>query len=206
MLANLGAELFPDECTVLEIAPMQKYVFPIFKNGSSSLEKCGFRHLDFHELQNLETVDIFVRDPLSRFFSGVQSFLSQIDGPFDKQTVLWLIDRYLFLNRHFCPQMYWLLNFRRFCNAKIHIRPIQELAALTAFHENTSVPDVDIMNYFHKSSGKFRFYLEMDEVLTVNYINQTVDFEQLMQCLATNYGSLYANTFLKLRQLNAVVP
>lgn len=206
MLANLGNELFPDECTVLEIVPSHHYVFPIFKNGSSSLAKSGFRTIACGELQNLQVVDIFVRDPLPRFFSGVQTFLSKIDKNLDKHTILWMIEHYLFFNRHFCPQMYWLLNFRRFSNARLRVRPIAELSELVPLHLNSSELDSEIVDFFEQGSSKYKFFLEMDEVLTVNFINQTVDYEQLMQTLWSNYGSLYLDTFEKLKQINVVVP
>lgn len=206
MLANFGTELFPDECTVLEIVPFQHYVFPIFKNGSSSLMQCGFRSLEMQELEKLEIVDVFVRDPVPRFCSGVQTFLSRIDQSLDKKTLLWMIDRYLFLNRHFCPQLYWLINFRRFSKAKFYIRPIEDLSSITTTVANTVVPDIDIVKYFNESSGKFRFFIEMDEIFTVNHINQVVEYEQLMQTLFSNYDLLYMDTFQRLWQLHAVVP
>jgi hypothetical protein len=205
MLSNLGSELFPNECEVLEIVPSHHYVFPIFKNGSSSLVESEFKKLNRLEIKNLKVVDVFVRDPTPRFFSGVKTYISKLDCSIDKKSVMYMIDRYLFLNRHFSPQLYWLINFRRFSKARFHIRPLSELKLITTKHKNKSDIDEEIRDYFINSSGKWRYYLEMDEVLTVNHIGQTVDLAQILTTLKTNYGSLYNDVFQTVKELNDVV-
>ena len=37
MLSHLDRIIFPDRCEVIEVIPSQRYVYPIFKNGRSSL-------------------------------------------------------------------------------------------------------------------------------------------------------------------------
>ena len=100
MLGYIDPIIFPDECEVLEVAP-GRYVYNIFKNGSSSLRKSGFRQLSLDEVAALDTVEVFIRDPYERYVSGVQTYLSQLDLAQDRATVLSMIDQFLFLNRHF---------------------------------------------------------------------------------------------------------
>ena len=104
MLSQLDNIIFPDRCDVLEI-DSQRYVYPIFKNGSSTLNKVPHRILGIDELKQIDTVDVFVRDPYERFLSGVQTFL-RYNTQLHRETALYFISEYLFLNRHFCPQFH----------------------------------------------------------------------------------------------------
>jgi hypothetical protein len=55
-------------------------------------------------------------------------------------------------------------------------------------------------------SSKIQFYNEMDEVLTVNLLNQTVTFDEIIAVLRSNYGSLYHEVFKNLKDIANVVP
>lgn len=193
MFARLDQTLFPEECVVLEIVPHTHYVLPIFKNGSSSLNKQGFRAVSKQELTDIKVIDVFVRDPHERFLSGVQTYLTKLPDTFDRETMLYFVKHFLYLNRHFCPQVYWLLNARRFTGAQFRIRPLAELNTITDLRENQSVPDPDLRAYFQDS--RVRFFNEMDEALTVNLINQTVGIQDIMSVIRSNYADLYQETF-----------
>ena len=41
MLSPLDRIIFPDRCEVIEVIPSQRYVYPIFKNGRSSLSEAA---------------------------------------------------------------------------------------------------------------------------------------------------------------------
>lgn len=193
MFARIDQTLFPEECVVLEIVPHTHYVLPVFKNGSSSLNKQGFRAVSQQELRDLEVIDVFVRDPHERFLSGVQTYLTKLPDTFDRATILYFVKHFLYLNRHFCPQVYWLLNTRRFTQARFRIRPLSELSTITDLRENQSVPDPDLARYFQDS--RVRFFNEMDEALTVNLINQTVGIQDILTVIRSNYADLYQETF-----------
>lgn len=193
MFARIDQTLFPEECVVLEIVPHTHYVLPVFKNGSSSLNKQGFRAVSQQELRDLEVIDVFVRDPHERFLSGVQTYLTKLPDTFDRATILYFVKHFLYLNRHFCPQVYWLLNARRFTQARFRIRPLSELSTITDLRENQSVPDPDLARYFQDS--RVRFFNEMDEALTVNLINQTVGIQDILTVIRSNYADLYQETF-----------
>jgi hypothetical protein len=63
MLGYLDPILFPDDIEVLEVSP-NRYVYPIFKNGSRSLVGKEYRTLSKDEILDLDHVEVFVRDPL----------------------------------------------------------------------------------------------------------------------------------------------
>lgn len=192
MFATVDQTLFPKECVVLEIVPHSHYVLPIFKNGSSSLVKQGYRQVDAQELRDIPVIDVFVRDPHERFLSGVQTYLTKLPD-LDPKTVLYFVKNFLYLNRHFCPQVYWLLNARRYTAARFHIRPWEQLSTVTEFKENQSVPDLSLQELFAET--RVKFFNEIDEALTVNLINQTVSIQDIVSVIKTNYADLYQETF-----------
>lgn len=206
MFGNIDRILFPDECPVLEIEPGTQYVYPIFKNGSSSLfSEKKFRRLDLDEISRLSVVDVFVRDPHERFLSGVQTYLEKVPAWLDRKTMLFMIEEYLYLNRHFCPQIYWLLNLARFTTAKFRIRKLSELKTITNRHQNKSSMDKDIVDFF-QHSVRVKFFNEMDEVLTINCIDKTVTMREILAVLARNYGTLYQDAFSVGKTVTNVLP
>lgn len=187
MLSQLDNIIFPDRCDVLEIVPSQRYVYPIYKNGSSSLYNSGFRLLEHDELTQIEVVDIYVRDPYERFVTGVNSFL-KYNQNLDRDTCLHFISNFLFLNRHFCPQFYWLVNLQRFTDAKIRINPIESISEITNLKSNTNNSQLldNILN-----QDKINFYLSIDKVLTQDLIDQTVPFKFIVQTIQHRYSEVY---------------
>lgn len=194
MLSVVDRFVFPDDCLVLEITPGSHYIYPIFKNGSTSLKTSRFRALSISELQSLECVDVFVRDPWERFLSGVNTYLSQLDPKLDQQTAMYFIKNYFFFNRHFMPQLFWLINLRRFSKTKIHIHHLKDLKNIVSLNSNQSSKNETVNEYF-KDADKIKFYLEMDEVLTVNLINQTVEFDEIIDVLKQNYQETWQEIF-----------
>ena len=186
MLSQLDNIIFPDRCEVLEVAP-QRYVYPIYKNGYSSLSNSGFRVLTMSELSKLDTVEIFVRDPIERFFSGLSTWIEHNDH-LDKNTMLFMAGHHLFINRHYSPQFHWLVNLRRFTTAKIKINPIEDLSTITnlRLNENKNKIHYDISHF-----SKVAFYMQLDKVLTENFIGQTVEFTEIVATVRQKYPEVY---------------
>ena len=187
MLSQVDNIIFPDRCDVLEIVPSQRYVYPIYKNGSSSLYESGFRLVGHDELPNIDIVDIYVRNPYDRFATGVNTFL-QHNSSLDRATALHFINNYLFLNRHFCPQFHWLVNLQRFTNAKIKINPIDTLSDITVLRSNQSQDPLldEALN-----TEKLHFYLSIDKVLTEDLLGKTVPFKLIVQTVRHRYPDVY---------------
>ena len=187
MVSQLDNIIFPDRCDVLEIVPSQRYVYPIYKNGSSSLYNSGFRLMDHDELPNIPIVDIYVRNPYDRFVTGVNTFL-QHNAELDQQTLLHFVTEYLFLNRHFCPQFHWLVNLQRFTNAKIRINPIEALSDIISLKFNQSH---NTLLTDRLCTDKVNFYLSIDRVLTEDLLGKTVTFKLIMQTMQYRYPDVY---------------
>ena len=187
MLSQLDNIMFPDRCDVLEIVPSQRYVYPIYKNGSSSLYNSGFRLVNHDELPNITVVDIYVRNPYDRFVTGVNTFL-QHNNNLDQATVLHFVNNYLFLNRHFCPQFHWLVNLQRFTRAKIRINSIDALSDITTLKANQSE---DPLLDEALGTEKLHFYLSIDKVLTEDLLGKTVPFKLIVQTIRHRYPDVY---------------
>jgi hypothetical protein len=201
MLSQLDNIIFPDRCDVLEIVSSQRYVYPIYKNGSSSLYQSGFRLMDHDELKNISLIDIYVRNPYDRFVSGVNSFL-QYNSNLDRNTALHFISKYLFLDRHFCPQFYWLVNLQRFTNAKIRINPISSLSDITSVKANQSEdPLLDEI----LSTDKVSFYLSLDKVLTEELLGKTVTFKLILKTIEYRFPEVYQEVIQRSKDLCSVL-
>jgi hypothetical protein len=201
MLSQLDNIIFPDRCEVLEISP-QRFVYPIYKNGSCSLYNSGFRILDPEELSNLDKVEIFVRDPFDRFQSGITTWIQHNSAAYDRATLLWVASNHLFLNRHFCPQFHWLVNLRRFTSARIKINPISQLSSITTLHENATENKIQSGELF---SSKAQFYLQIDKVLTETLIGQTVEFAEIIQVIKDRHPTVYQEIIQRSMNLGNVL-
>jgi hypothetical protein len=204
MIGTILPTLFPDECSVLEIVPNKRFVYPIYKNGTTSLMRMGYPLVPKERLSHIELVEIYVRNPHQRFLSGVQMFLRKLDPGLDKNTAVHFVENYLYLNIHYCPQMFWLFNFTRFCNAKFLIKPIEDLKELTTYYEHRSDVDIDLVERFNKNP-KIKFYNEIDEVLTVNLMGQVVSMTQILDVIKSNYPDVYAEVIQRAKGVINVV-
>ena len=129
MLSRLDDIIFPNRCEVIEIPPLQRFVYPIFKNGSSSLTEYarqqGYKTLLNEQIKQISIIDVVLRDPVSRFVSGVNTYVFNTlkEHPnLDLNTVLYFVENYLFLNRHYSPQLSWLVNLNRYAKKDTVLR------------------------------------------------------------------------------------
>ena len=188
MLTFLDPILFPDQCQILEVGP-DRYVYPIFKNGSSSLLAANPRALNYFEMRELRTVEVFLREPFERYISGVQTYLRQ-NTHLDRATALTMIDEYLFLNSHFSLQFHWIVNLQKFTDAWMYFRPIEELHTATEHTWNVLARDEVLVNYFGNNQ-KLKYYLQLDKILYEDFMGKTVPLKQIIRFIQTNHHALY---------------
>jgi hypothetical protein len=188
MLSYLDPILFPDQCEIIEVGP-NRYVYPIFKNGSSSLKGTGGRAINYFEMRDLRTVEVFLRDPFERYISGVQTYLQQ-NPHLDRATALTMIDQYLFLNRHFSLQFHWIVGLQKFTDAWMYFRPIEELHTATEHTWNVLARDETLVEYF-KSNQKLNYYLQLDKILYEDFMGETVPLKQIVRFIRDNHHMLY---------------
>lgn len=203
MISYLDPILFPDEILVIELTK-NRYVYPVFKNGSSSLFEEAENVLSLEQIKKIEHVEVFVREPFERFVSGVQTYL-RLNPHLDRATALTMIDEYLFLNRHFTLQFHWIMNLVRF-NPDVWMlfRPMSELDTATDLTWNALTRDQTLVDYFSENE-KLWFYLQLDKVLTEDFIGQSVKMNMILAHIKVNYPLLYEETIERTKELCAVL-
>lgn len=203
MFSYLDPVLFPDECKILQVSA-DRYVYPIFKNGSSSLTKAGYPAISPLQIQQLDVVDVFLRNPLQRYVSGVQTYLKRLPGNCDRETVLYMIDEYLFLNRHFCLQFHWLVNLARHTSANMHMLSIDRINKLTDINWNAQGLDEELLERFSKNQ-KLQFYLGLDQIIIDRFMNKTVSLKQIVDHIKQQHTELYQEVLARSQQLCTVL-
>lgn len=188
MLSYLDPILFPDECLVYKVEH-DRFVYPIFKNGSSSLTQTATL-LSYDELKNVEKVEVFLRDPFERYISGVQTYLNNLGTDYNRDTVLKIINEFLFLNRHFALQFHWLVNFARFSKSQICFKHINDLHTATKYRLNIVPRDQSLIEFF-QNNQKLHYYLQLDKIIYENFIGKTVNFSDIIRFIKINHQCLY---------------
>jgi hypothetical protein len=201
MLSHLDSIIFPDRCEVIEVVPSQRYVYPIFKNGKSSLyhyantHKC--RLLINEQIKKVNSIDVILRDPYERFTSGINTFVQMTvrDRPeLDAETILWFAQNYLFLNRHYAPQFLWLINLARYTNpdTKLNFLGMEQLTHITHLNDKPVgvLPATEQLVQQLKNMPTNEMYQRIDQIL-LNCIGQSLQFDQLIQHIQQQDSTAY---------------
>ena len=200
MLSILDPIIFPDDCLILK--SQDHYIYPIFKNGSSSLKQSGYTVVSPDEYADISEVTVFVREPFERYLSGVNTFV-QHNPAYHQETLVHIINENLFLDRHFCLQFHWLVNLQRFTQAPVKLTPVSELNYVTDLHNNKS-KNKSFREVF-ENHAELYFYLALDKVLFYDLIGQTVDFKQILTTLKQNYPDTYTEVIERSKQICSVL-
>jgi hypothetical protein len=174
----------------------------------------GWKFVDTKDIVKIsQPITVFLRDPRDRFLSGVNTFLQHLDAEgnmLDQHTVLYFVNRYLFLNRHYAPQFFWLLNLMRFSgpNTLIKFQDISKISTLTHIHSHAEVEPIttelkEKIQQFDWSKLELYFYL--DQIL-LNHLEQTVNLQDLIRHIQTNHSELYELVFQKTLNIIDVLP
>jgi hypothetical protein len=202
MLAYLDPILFPDQLEIYRVEP-DRYIYPIYKNGSSSLRASAERVYDYKEIRKLKVIEVFVREPFERYVSGVQTWLNH-NPELDRVTALKFVKDFLFLNNHFSLQFHWLVNLQRFTEAWMYIRPMEELHTATDLAWNVLARDESLMDYF-RDNTKLWYYLQLDKILWEDLRGQTLTMRMIVSHIKQKYPALYTEIIQRDLDLCAVL-
>ena len=146
MLSRIDDIIYPNRCEVIEIEPSQRYIYPIYKNGSSSISEYakqqGYKILLNDQIKRISVIDVIIRNPMQRFLSGFNTYVyntKQENPQLDIDTIIYFAEHYLFLNRHYAPQLSWLINLSKYTNAHVVLR-LQGMTELNKFTPLTNKP------------------------------------------------------------------
>jgi len=194
MLSRIDDIIFPDRCEVIEIEASQRYIYPIFKNGYTSLSeyvqarKCKI--LFNEQIGKLTDINIIIRNPQERFISGVNTYVynTKRDNPhLDLDTIIYFVENYLFLNRHYAPQFSWLVNLTRYANkttTKLHLHGIdllKEFTPLVLKPNETKLLSAEVIDRLNNNIHN-EMYLRIDNLL-LSLVGQVLTFEEILKYL-----------------------
>lgn len=191
MFTPLDDVLFPDDCRVVHMPSCNQWIYWIHKNGTSSLRKehksKNLRLYLNEEIAELPTVDIYIRDAKSRYVSGVSTFVefSLRDHPeLDKETVFWFAKNYKFLNRHYLPQFFWILNLSRYlhpdCLLRLH--DFENFSKVTDFSEIPTRWTIDdsLRTQLLENNHDMELWFFIDQILK-DLAGQSLTWKQLIR-------------------------
>ena len=206
MFSEIDKAIFPDSCEVIQIAS-QQFIYPIFKCGRSSLTwgmaSRGWTFVSTEDIGKITApIKIFLRDPRERFLSGVNTYLQHLESEgndLDTHTVLYFVNRYLFLNRHYVPQFFWLLNLARFSrpDTLVTFSPMTEIGQLTGSNNHAGIKPMT--NELRQKINSFdwsalELYHSLDQIL-IDHLGQTITIRDLLLYTQRNQPKLYNLAF-----------
>jgi hypothetical protein len=163
------------------------FVFPIFKNGKSSIDRYAKENhskwLLNEQCRRAQQITIFLRDPRQRFVSGVHSFIEfekRKNKNLDYDTMLYAIENYDVVNEHFLPQYFWLRKLSNYFNGQLILKTVEELYE---FIPNRDAPRIPKITQEQKDKiSKIHFEnLKYDEVLFREYVGKTLPINELLE-------------------------
>ena len=202
MLSFLDPVLFPDNYQIYELTPNQ-FVYPIYKNASSTIAKVSLRDVPYYQHADIKTVEVYLREPFDRYVSGVQTYLSH-RPELDRETALKFIEEFLFLNSHFSLQFHWLVNLSRHTDAWMYFRHIDELKDTTSQVWNALSRDQTLLDRFG-NNAKLSYYLMLDKIVYEEFIGQTVSFRQVCEHIKRNHPYIYEEIIQRSKNLCGVL-
>lgn len=202
MFTEIDKILYPNRCEVIEFAS-QRFVFPIFKNGSSSLRKQASadrcRILLNQQIKKCDAIEVILRDPVDRMRSGMASFVGNLDA--DLNTVKMFVEKYAFLDRHYLPQINWLMWLGSYSGDDkiLKLRGMDHLTTLTSLVENKSGHSLDWQIRYSAA------YLELDQCL-YSLIGQDIDLSSILMIMKEKHTTAYQHVFEHAKRLTNVLP
>ena len=191
MLSRLDEIIYPNRCEVIEIVPSQRYFYPIYKNGSSSIKDYAklqqYKILLNKQIERIDQIDVVIRNPVERYLSGIKTFVynTKRDNPeLDENTILWFSEQYLFLNRHYAPQISWLEHLAGYIrlDTKLKLVGMESLSDYTPL--NNKPPEniyfTDKIKERLSNNTHNEMYLRLDNCL-VDLIGQKLTYIEILE-------------------------
>jgi hypothetical protein len=192
MLSRLDDIIYPNRCEVIEIEASQRYIYPIYKNGRSSFLHHAlinnYKTLINNQVNKVQQIHIVLRDPKERFVSGVNTFVfnTKRDNPkLDIDTILYFVENYLFLNRHYAPQLSWIINLSKFTSAKLTLHNLDFVTEITGINFKPTgeekILSADVIKRLENNPHN-EMYIRLDSLL-LDLIGQTLTFKEILNYL-----------------------
>jgi hypothetical protein len=155
------------------------------------------------EIEQIQApITVYLRNPKKRFVSGINTFVQHClrDCPeLDINTILYFVKKYLFLNRHYAPQFYWLINLARYSTAPLLFQKLDDINKIVDIdsHARVTPPSDNFLETVESFPWEqLELYFFLDQLL-IDRIGQIVTFGQLMNDIRNDHSELYQLLFKK---------
>lgn len=181
MFRNL-LKIISGDCVVVQIK--NKNVYPIFKNGKSSL----FRYVKNnnsqtfvnHDISTLSHITVFVRNPYERFVSGINTVI-EFESISNIDEFLNDVEGYNFIDKHFTPQFIWLFHLNKYYQGDVTIKGVEDLLNFIALREGPEVPAVSSELKDKIDEHRFKAYINIDYFFINKFKNKTVKLKTIIE-------------------------
>lgn len=195
MFTRLDEILYPSKIEVIHFEDQQKYIYPIFKNGSSAIKRIqearGYKSVVNEQIRKLTDIDVFLRNPTERYKSGFQTYIHN-NQDLDYQTLFRLGQQGHILDKHYLPQINWLINLMRYMNpeAKIHIHNIAMLVHYAPGNDKPPKSDLEA-----PTSPWVEMAMRLDGILCNDMNGQGWTPREILTKLAEDDALAYSTVF-----------
>ena len=200
MFCPLDVELFPEDCRVTHLSSCDQWIYWIQKNGTSSLkeeELNGAKSYRNQDIISLSVIDLYIRNSRARYISGVHTYLEFLhrDHPeLDANTALWFVKRYKFLNRHFLPQFFWLINLSRYLapDTQLRIRNLKDLKYATTYMEGPEINKLskDFAEKLLSDDPNMELWFFVDKIL-LDLVGYSFTWSQIVDHYQTKHSDIW---------------
>jgi hypothetical protein len=162
-------KLLNTDCKVYELG--DNFVYPIMRNGSTSLSKVVGREYTNHEIDECQNILVFLRDPADRFISGINEYCQQRKA--DLRQIYRLVEQGKLIDRHFSPQWIWLLHLSKYYEGMISLVSFKDIGSYCRIHSNKSknkITNIEPLSNFIKADHEL-----------MKHLGKTVNIKLLMR-------------------------
>jgi hypothetical protein len=168
-------ELFNTDCKVVKVK--NRYVYPIFKCGSSSFFKDAKQVIKNEKIEKLKTITVLIREPKERFMAGVVTYADLVKR--STKDVMKDIKADKLCNRHFAPQFVWLMQLHMHYKGEIEIKPFAEIKKYTNTKTLGSLA-------IKEKITPLKNYIAVDQKLIKKFMNKKVSLSKIQADLIDN--------------------
>lgn len=180
MFFNLKNILLTD-CVVVKFG--QEVVYPIFKNGYSSLveNKSGKKFYN-QDTAKFDNINVVIREPNDRFVKGFKEYCYLNNLQYMETYKQICQHDQTVMDKHFTPQFLWLLHLNKFYKGNVTIRKMDWLSNVVEHAANQSKWQYPEKQELFKSIDiePLPEFTEIDRKLMQHY-DQTVSLNYLIR-------------------------
>jgi hypothetical protein len=142
------------------------------------------------QIKKLDHIEIFLREPEQRMISGFNTFVQHVmrnNPELDRNTIIWFGKNYLFLDRHYCPQFFWLVSLSRFLSPDTvlsfsHMNRVAEITPMHVVPEGIKPVTQDIVQQA-MTMPNIQMYQRLEQLFYDQCLNCSLTFEEILKIL-----------------------